>query len=208
MHDPEHQPKAALIKTPVGPAVTALIGLSAATVSLLVFVFDLLVTPEIDIDDLIVSFVVCGMGLTTGFFVLRRLTPRRELQSLFAESGGVSLLTAPRTPVPSQVKEVPLDAGKTGIEHRGRSQAAPIISSDQPQSVSTYKGRDNSGALAFATAIAVGLILGGRLQGGWGFLALVMPCAWVVALGLYWTRQRQSPSLARTVSRWPAELLG
>ena len=58
MRGPEHQPKAALLKTPVGPAVTALIGLSAAAVFLLMFVLDLLATTEIEIDDLIVSFVV------------------------------------------------------------------------------------------------------------------------------------------------------
>ena len=65
-------------------AVTAVIGLIVAALSLLVFVLDLWVTPEIGINDLIVSFVVCGAGLTTGFFLLRSLVPRREPISLFS----------------------------------------------------------------------------------------------------------------------------
>ena len=196
MREPEHQPKPALFKTPVGPVITALVGLIAAAVFLRMFVLYLLATTEIEIDDLIFSFVFCGMGLAIGFFVLRRLFPRRDLQSLFTETGGVSIQPTTRTAILSQVRESPFDPGKTRTEHRGRSQAAPTIRSGRTQSVAHYKARDNSGGLAFATVIAVGLVLGGRVQGGWEFLALVVPCAWVVALGLSWTRQRQGSSLA------------
>jgi len=194
MPDVKHS-ETALFKTTVRPAITALIGLVVAAISLVAFVFDLLVTPEI--DALIVSFVVCGIGLMAGFFMLRRLTPRREPISLFADSGGISLRPASRTSLPSPVKEAALDAGKIVIEPHSGGRAVQVVSSEPPHKVSSYKAPDSSGGLVFATAIAVSLILGGRVDGGWSFLALLVPCAWLVALALYWTRARQTASVAR-----------
>ncbi|HEX3093263.1 MAG TPA: hypothetical protein VHW72_11605, partial [Candidatus Angelobacter sp.] len=104
MRDDEHS-EAALLKRPVGKAITAVIGLIAVTVSLLVFVLNLLVTTEVGIGGLIVSFVVCGMGLTTGLIVLRRLFPRREPISLFAGAVGLSVQTTTRAEVPAQAVE-------------------------------------------------------------------------------------------------------
>jgi len=181
---------AAAVKVPA--AITAVIGLIMAAVSLYMFVFDLLATP--DVDSLFISFVVFGTGLMAGLFLLRSLVPRREPISLF---GDISLRPASRTAVPLLVKEATLDAGKVVIEPRSGSRAIQIVSSEPPHKVSSYKARDSSGALAFATAIAVSLILGGRVIGGWEFLALVVPCSCLVALGLYWIRQRQNASGAR-----------
>jgi hypothetical protein len=155
----------------------------------------MLVTP--DIGALIVSFVVCGIGLMAGLFMLRSVVPRRDPISLFAGSGGISPRPASRTAIPSPVNNVAIDAGKTVIERHGRDRAVQVVSSEPPHKVSSYKASNSSGGLAFATAIAISLILGGRVSGGLGFLALVVPCAWLVALALYWTRERQTASLAR-----------
>jgi hypothetical protein len=198
MKGPGKASTATQIKIPA--AITAVIGLTIAAVFLYLFVFDLLATP--DVDSLFVSFVVFGTGLMAGLFMLRSVIPRRAPQSLFGESGfgesgGVSA-QRPRPPeVPAQREESPVDTTKTAIELRGRSETALIASSARPHKVSNYKARDNSGALAVATAIAVSLVLGGRIIGGWEFLALVVPCSWLVALGLYWIRQRQNASGAR-----------
>jgi len=193
MKGPGKASTATQIKIPA--AITAVIGLTIAAVFLYLFVFDLLATP--DVDSLFVSFVVFGIGLMAGLFMLRSLVPPRAPQSLFGESGGVSA-QRPRPPeVPAQREESPVDTTKTAIELRGRSETALIASSARPHKVSNYKARDNSGALAVATAIAVSLVLGGRIIGGWEFLALVVPCSWLVALGLYWIRQRQNASGAR-----------
>src|ERR1044071_1621719 len=102
MDDAEHQPGPALFKTAVGTAITALIGLIAVAVSLLVFVLNLLVTP--DVGALIVSFVVCGMGLTIGLMVLRRLAPRREPETLFGGSCGAIVECSMPTEIPAQKK--------------------------------------------------------------------------------------------------------
>jgi hypothetical protein len=146
---------------------------------------------------LIVSFVVCGVALATGFLMLGSLAPRQEPISLFADSGGISLRPASRTAFPSPVKEAALDAAKTVIEPRSGGRPVQMVSSKPPHKISSYKTPDTSGGLAFATAIAISLILGGRVSGGWGFLALLVPCAWLVALALYWTRARQTASVAR-----------
>src|SRR4029077_16176600 len=192
MRSPDQASTATRSKIPA--AITAVIGLIMAAVSLGMFVLDLLVTPEI--DALIVSFVVCGIGLTAGFFMLRRLVPRREPISLFAVSGGIPFRPFTRRAIPSPVKEAALDAAKTVIEPHSGGRPVQVVSSKPPHKISSYKAPDTSGALVFATAIAVSLILGGRVNGGWGFLALVVPCAWLVALALYWTRERQTASLA------------
>jgi len=55
----------ALLREPFGTSIAAVLGFLVAAISLLVFVFDLLVTPEI--GALIVSFVVCGIGLSLCF---------------------------------------------------------------------------------------------------------------------------------------------
>ncbi|MCU1333275.1 MAG: hypothetical protein JWM08_2267, partial [Candidatus Angelobacter sp.] len=61
--------------------------------------------------------------------------------------------------------------------------------------VSSYTARESSGAMCLVMAIGVSLILGGRLSGGWQFLALALPAGFLVALALYWVRQKQNSSL-------------
>jgi hypothetical protein len=54
------------------------------------------------------------------------------------------------------------------------------------ESIATYKTHDSAGALVFATAIGVSLVLGGRLRGGWEFLSLAVLAGCALALVLYW----------------------
>ena len=194
MRDGEHS-DAALLKRPVGTVMTAVIGLVVATLSLFVFVLDLLVTPEIAISDLIVSFVVCGVGLTTGLFLLRSLVPRRDPISLFAGAVG--------EPVePTAQAETRTPAGQLSRNYAAAAIAMPpakkpdSIGNSHRQSISRYKARESSGALVFVTAIGVSLVLGGRLRGGWEFLSLAMPVGCVVALVLYWGRNRRASNIS------------
>jgi hypothetical protein len=170
-------------------AIAAVIGLILAAVSLLGFVFDLLVTPEI--GALIVSFVVCGMGLTTGFFLLRSLAPRREPISLFGGQDGVPVQgaiieTAPRAKVSNQTAESPPEVIKSASRVHGNAQITPVMKSHGSESIATYKTHDSAGALVFATAIGVSLVLGGRLSGGWEFLSLTVLAGCALALVFYW----------------------
>jgi hypothetical protein len=195
MRDPEHQPEAALLKTPVGTAITAVIGTIVGALSLLVFVFDLLVTPEI--GALIISFVVCGIGLTTGFIMLRRLLPRREPISLFAGLAGVPFQPTTQAEKRAQVEQLSRNRAEAAIAMPLERRAEPISHSNQHGSISRYSNaRESSGALVFATAIGVSLILGGRLVGGWVFLSLVVPAGGVVALVLNYVRSRQDWSIS------------
>ena len=121
MRDGKHS-EAALLKGPVETVMTALIGLIVAAFSLLVFVFDLLVTTEVGINGLIVSFVVCGVGLTTGLFLLRSLVPRREPISLFAGAVGLSVQPTTRAKVPAQTVECLPDGIKSARPVHGNAQ--------------------------------------------------------------------------------------
>jgi hypothetical protein len=191
MHDPEHQPGPALFDIRVGTVIAALIGLILAAFSLLVFVFDLLVTPEI--GALIASFVVCGVGLTTGFMVLRRLVPRRETISLFGGSSHFSVQATPQAETSSQVEHVSQHCTEPAIVIPQAQTTDTIL--NRNKSVSSYTARETSGAMCLIIAIGVSLILGGRLSGGWTFLAFALPAGFLVALALYWIRQKQDSSL-------------
>ena len=196
----EHS-ETALLKRPVGTVMTAVIGLIVAAVSLLVFVLDLWVTPEIGISDLIVSFVVCGLGLTTGFFLLRSLVPRRAPISLFGGAVGVPLQaaiveTAPRAKAAVQKVECPPESIKSARPVHSNAQITPVMKSHGSKSIATYKTHDDPGALAFITVIGVSLVLGGRLAGGWEFLSLAMPAGWAVALVLYLSRNKRASTIS------------
>lgn len=196
MHDPEHQPGPALFKTPVGSAITALIGLILAAVSLLVFVFDLLVTPEM--GALIVSFVVCGLGLTTGLMVLRRLAPRREPMSLFGGPDGVPLQAVMRTEVPAQRREEcpPEVILKSASPVHGDAEINPVMKSHGSESIATRKTHDGGGVAAFATVVGMTAILVGRLAFAWQFLSLAILAGGAIALVLYWSRSRQDANIS------------
>jgi hypothetical protein len=187
------QPGTSLVKPPVGTAITAVVGLIVAALSLVVFVFDLLVTPEF--GALIISFVVCGIGLTTGLTLLRHLAPPREPISLFAAPACVSAEPAPQNKMRAQAEELSPNCSQAAITMPQAKKADPITSSNRHRSISSYKARESSGALCFAIAIGVCLVLGGRLRGGWEFLFFAVPAGGLVALALYWIRQKQDPSL-------------
>jgi len=191
MSSPGQGATAAPVRIPA--AITALIGLIVAAISLLVFVLDLLVTPEIAIGDLIVSFVVCGLGLTTGLTVLRRLLPRREPMSLF---GGVPLQGAMPAETPIQRDERPRESTNNARPAHSNAQISPVMKSHGSKSIATYKTHDDPGALALFTVIGVSLVLGGRLAGGWEFLSLAMPAGWAVALFLYWSRNKRASTIS------------
>jgi hypothetical protein len=195
MRDGEHS-EAALLKRPVGKAMTAVIGLVVTAFSLLVFVLDLLVTPEIAINNLILSFVVCGVGLTTGFFLLRSLVPRREPISLFAGAVGVPLQPTTQAKVRAQTVECLPDGIKNARPVHSNAQITPVMKSHGSESIATYKTHDSAGALVFATVIGVSLVLGGRLRGGWEFLSLAVPAGCAVALVLYLSRNRRASNIS------------
>jgi hypothetical protein len=189
MRDGEHS-ETALLKRPVGTVITALIGLIAVAVSLLVFVLNLLVTTEVGIGGLIVSFVVCGMGLTTGLIVLRRLFPRRELVSLFAGPIGLSAQTTSRAKVPVQTVECLADGLKSARPVHGNPVINPVMKSHGSESIATYKTHDVAGALGLVTIIGLGSGLAARFSDGWQFLSLTVLAG--CALALVWYRRQGS----------------
>lgn len=192
MRNGEHS-EAALLKRPVGTVMIAVIGLIVAAISLLMFVLDLLVTSEIGINALIVSFVVCGVGLTTGFFLLRGLVPRREPISLFSGPSDLFVHPTPQAETLAQVEHVAQNPTEPSIVIPQARTTDTIP--NRNKSVSSYAARETSGAMCLIIAIGVSLILGGRLSGGWTFLAFVLPAGFLVALALYWIRQKQDSSL-------------
>jgi hypothetical protein len=192
MRDFEHQPGPAGFRTPIEKAIATIIGLSLGAISLLIFVFDLLVTPEM--GALMVSFVVCGVGLTTALVILRRLTSPREPLSLFA--GLPSFPSRPKSQAEAraQGEQLSRDCSEAAMP-RARNHEDSILNNSRHKSVSSYTARESSGAMCLIMAIGVSLILGGRLSGGWQFLALALPAGFLVALALYWVRQKQNSSL-------------
>lgn len=194
MHDPEHQSGPALFDIRVGTVMTAVIGLIVAAFSLLVFVLDLLVTSEIGISDLILSFVVCGAGLTTGFFLLRSVVPRREPISLFGGPSDLSVQPTPRAETRAQVEHVSQNCTEPAIVI-AQAQTTTDTIPNRNKSVSSYAARETSGAMCLIIAIGVSLVLGVRLSVGWTFLAFALPAGFLVALALYWIRQKQGSSL-------------
>jgi hypothetical protein len=172
------------------------VGLTVATVSLLVFVLDLLVTPEV--GDLLTSFVVCGVGLTTGFIMLRRLFPRREPETLFAGSCGVIVPDAPPPQIPAQRVECPPESISTPRPVHRYPEIAPVMKSHGSESIATHKTHDGAGFAAVVTVVGVTVILVGRLAFAWQFLALALFAGGSMALGQYWARSgRQSLSAFR-----------
>jgi hypothetical protein len=181
-----HQAGPALFKTAVGTAITALIGSIAVVVSLLVFVLNLLVTTEIGIGGLIVSFVVCGMGLTTGLIVLRRLFPRREPISLFAGAVGLSVETTTRAEVQAQTVGCLPDGLKNARPMHGIAVISPVMKTHGSESIATYNTHDVAGALGLVTIIGLGSGLATRFSDGWQFLSLTVLAGCALALVLYW----------------------
>jgi hypothetical protein len=186
MDGAEHQPGPALFKTAVGKAITAVIGSIAVAVSLLVFVLNLLVTTEIGIGGLIVSFVVCGVGLTTGLIVLRRLFPRREPISLFAGAVGLSVQTTTRAEVPAQAVGCLPDGLKSARPVHAIAVISPVMKTHGSESIATYNTHDVAGALGLVTIIGLGSGLATRFSDGWQFLSLTVVAGCALALVLYW----------------------
>jgi len=201
MDGAEHQPGPALFKTAVGKAITAVIGSIAVAVSLLVFVLNLLVTTEIGIGGLIVSFVVCGVGLTTGLIVLRRLFPRREPISLFAGAVGLSVQTTTRAEVPAQAVGCLPDGLKSARPVHAIAVISPVMKTHGSESIATYNTHDVAGALGLVTIIGLGSGLATRFSDGWQFImmrfhalryffGLVIVSGGVIALLLRWLHRR------------------
>jgi hypothetical protein len=194
MRDYEHQPEPTLLKTPVGSAVTAVFGLVVAAVSLLMFVLDLLVTPEIGINDLIVSFVVCGMGLTTGLILLRRLAPRREPMSLFGGPDAVPVQDAMPAEGSTQTSEWPPDSIKSASRVHNDPEIAPVMRSHGSESIATRKTHDSGGIIAAIATIGMGSLVMGF---SWQFLFLALLAGGAVALVLYFVRnRREDPNIS------------
>jgi hypothetical protein len=192
MDDHGHQPESALFKAPVGAAITVVIGLIVAAVSLLVFVFDLLVTPEV--GALITSFVICGMGLTAGFMMLRRLAPPREPMSLFG---------ADRLPVQGAMqnevaawKDVrpPEVIIKNARRVHSDVEITPVMKNHGSEGIATHNTHDGAGVAAFVTVVGMTVILVGRLAFAWQFLSLSLLAGGAMALVLCCVHNRQQDS--------------
>jgi len=167
-------------------AIAALIGLIVAAISLLVFVFDLLVTPEI--DALIVSFVVCGMGLTTGFFLLRRLAPGREQMSLSLGPGCVSIQPVTRADIPARTEDCSRHGTKAAIAIPAAIEADLTKNNDRPQRISRYKTPAGGGFIGLIAMVGMAIVLMIGSNFARQFLFVAIPTGGVVALVLYCAR--------------------
>lgn len=176
----------ALWKISVNPAVTALLGLILAAVFLLLFASDLSLILEDDINGLIVSFVLCGLGAGLGFIVLRRLFPGREPISLFDGSVDLSIQSTTRAKVRVQTVECLAGATKNARPAHSNAQIAPVMKSHRNESVATYNTHDSAGALGLVTIIGLGSALAMRFTDGWQFLLLTVLAGCALALLLYW----------------------
>jgi hypothetical protein len=194
MRDGEHS-EAALLKRPVGTVMTAVVGLIVAGLSLLMFVLDLMVTLEVGISGLIVSFVVCGVGLTTGFFLLRSLVPRREPMSLFGGSG-VPVQPTTQAEVRAQTIESLPGAIKNAWPVHSNAQIAPVMKSHGSESRATHNTHDSAGALGLVTIIGLGCALAMRFNDGWQFLSLTALAGCSIALVLYLSRNRRASNIS------------
>jgi len=194
MSTPEQRATTTAVKIPA--LITAVIGLFIAAFSLLMFVLDLLVTSEVAISGLIVSFVVCGMGLTTGFTVLRRLAPRREPMSLFGGSGGVRVQRAMRAEVRAQtIESLPGGIANARPVH-SNAQITPVMKRHGSESVATDNTHDSAGALGLVTIMGLGSALAMRFTDGWQFLFLTVLAGCSIALVLYLRRNSRAANIS------------
>ena len=193
MSSPGQSDTSTPVKIPA--AITALIGLILAAASLLVFVLDLLVTPEM--GALIVSFVVCGLGLTTGLMVLRGLARRREPETLFGGSCGTIVQDATPTEVPALRNACPPKIiVKSASRAYSDAEIPPVMKSHGSESIATRKTHDGGGFVGVVTVVGMTAILLGRLAFAWQFLALALLAGGAVALVLYWSRSRQDENIS------------
>ncbi|HET9839876.1 MAG TPA: hypothetical protein VFR84_16735 [Candidatus Angelobacter sp.] len=71
------------------------------------------------------------------------------------------------------------------------SDPAPVMKSYGSVSRATLDTHGGVGLAGIAAVIGMGVIVAGRLDFGAGFLALAVVAGGVIALGLYWLRQRR-----------------
>jgi hypothetical protein len=117
--------------------------------------------------------------------------------SLFGGSGGVPVQVAMPTEHPERRNDCPPEIViKSANRAHGGAEIAPVMKSHGSESVARYKTHDSAGALVFATAIGVSLVLGGRLRGGWEFLSLAVLAGCSIALVLYLSRNSQASNIS------------
>jgi hypothetical protein len=187
MRELEHQSGPAGLKTPIKKAIAAIIGLVVGVISLLLFVFDLLVAPEV--DALIVSFMVCGMGLTTGLILLRSLIPRSEPQSLFGASGGIPVQPMARVDIAAVTGACPPHRSRSAIAISGESETVTIGHNDRHQSISRYTTPEGGGLIGLTAMLGMAIILMAGSNFARQFLSLAIPAGGAVALVLYLARR-------------------
>jgi hypothetical protein len=151
------------------------------------FVFDLLVTPEM--GELIVSFVVCGMGLMAGLTILRRLLPRREPETLFGGSCGLIAVPIAQPDIPAQTKGRSRNVATDAAAIPGESQALPIGHSERYQTISRYKTPEGGGLIGLVAMVGMAIMLMIGSNFARQFLSLAVPAGGVIALVLYWARR-------------------
>jgi hypothetical protein len=170
-----------LFKTPVPGGVVALIASLGAGVCLAVFAFDLQLISEIDINSLVASFVLCGLGAGLAFILLYRLFPPKPPISLF-EGAGVQIERPMPLETPAQtVQELP-----AVVEAQSGSQSLAVPGKDRAEKVSKYQTPENSPVFALISIVLMSAALSPRLPLGWAFLCLALLGGG--ALAFYWAR--------------------
>jgi hypothetical protein len=144
-----------------------------------------LVTPEV--DALIVSFIVCGMGLTTGLILLRSLIPRSEPQSLFGASGGIPVQPMARVDIAAVTAACPPYRSKSAIS--GESETVTIGHNDRHQNISRYTTPEGGGLIGLTAMLGMAIILMAGSNFARQFLSLAIPAGGAVALVLYLARR-------------------
>lgn len=76
-------------------------------------------------------------------------------------------------------------------KHR-ESEPAPVMKSYGSVSRATFDTHGGVGLAGLAAVIGMGVIVAGRLDFGAGFMALALAAGGIIALGLYWLRQRRN----------------
>lgn len=72
------------------------------------------------------------------------------------------------------------------------SEPAPVMKTYGSVSRATLDTHGGVGLAGLAAVIGMGIILGGRIDFGPGFLALAAVAGVMIALGMYWLRQRRN----------------
>jgi hypothetical protein len=174
-----------LFRAPVRGGLAALLGLVGIGVCFSVFILDLQLISEIDINGLILSFVLCGLGAGLGIILLYRLFPGRPPVSLFGKIG-VQI----QDPILIETPSRAVREGSTAIEPTSTSWSLAVPGDNHPPKASRYKMPENSAIFSFISIILMTAALSSRVPLGRNFVCLSLLAGGALALTFYWLRWR------------------